>query len=287
MGLCSQLRLRLANPHEATTLSLDASALPDCTIYLWCGDDHPHDHVESLFPHTRLQRMSTLSVALLASIGLLIIRVVAISGFSPSHIYFFAIYWLAEAGAMIYGITLVEGAYVPELLSCTPTHTSRTVRFAILMCFMLYIICLVRLAFSLLRTRGLGLWRVLLSQGIIHFVVVTIVFSSTSTLILLDLNDGMNLIFEILAAASLVICSTRLYRGLVMYNASEPDGFISTQTTLACKVYTPSAHQEGRGMGLPRSFAEYSTAEEGLASNSASTLETAPCRTSGTVGACV
>ncbi|EJD35988.1 hypothetical protein AURDEDRAFT_174908 [Auricularia subglabra TFB-10046 SS5] len=186
---------------------------------------------------------------------------VAVAGCNPWHICFFALYWLGEAAIMIYGITLVEGAYVPELMSCAPTHTSRSERFAILTCLILYLICLALLARSLLRTRGLGLWRLLLSHGVVCFSVVILTFAFVTTFIFLDLNDGMNLIFEVLSAVSLVVCATRLYRGLVMYSASEPDAFISTGTTLAYGGNFPAVQQRTSDIILPRSFEGYSMTE--------------------------
>ncbi|EJD35987.1 hypothetical protein AURDEDRAFT_174907 [Auricularia subglabra TFB-10046 SS5] len=223
-----------------------------------------------------------MSVALLAASALLIIRVVAVSGFNRYHIFFFALYWLAEVGIVIYGLTLLEGVYMPELMSCRPASTSRSERLAVLTCFMLYLSCLACLAFSLLRSRGMGLWRLLLSQGVIYFAVSTIAFSCTSTFFLLDLNGksiplhGMNLIFEMPAVVGLVICATRLYRQLVAYDASEPDSFITAKTALDCTGNSPSFQLHDRGIVLPRSFTEYSVAEDSLTPNIAET----PKRTS-------
>ncbi|EJD37538.1 hypothetical protein AURDEDRAFT_116767 [Auricularia subglabra TFB-10046 SS5] len=172
------------------------------------------------------------SFALLASSLLLIIRVVAVAAFNRWIAGFFGVFWFTEAGTVLYGITLIDGVDVPPLLMCAPNNVSRSERIGLLMCFALYLCCLSVLAFSLRRSRGLGVWRLLLSHGVVYFAVATLAFGSTTALLLLDLNDGTNMMIEQPALVALVICATRLYRGLVMYRSSGVDTFILTTATL-------------------------------------------------------
>lgn len=102
--------------------------------------------------------VSTSSVTLL-----LMIRVVAIAKHNRLIAVFLGCLWLGEIATLMYSVAKIEGFYVLPLLACGGAHTSVS-RMNVLVSFFNHLACLTLVIGLLLRWRGEGLWRVLLSQ---------------------------------------------------------------------------------------------------------------------------
>ncbi|EJD37558.1 hypothetical protein AURDEDRAFT_129427 [Auricularia subglabra TFB-10046 SS5] len=87
----------------------------------------------------------------------------------------------------------IQGAYAPQLLACGAKNSGVT-RLYMLVSLALHIACLALVLFILLRSHGAELWSLLLSQGLVYFMVSVVVHGSNTVLLLLNLNDGMNLV---------------------------------------------------------------------------------------------
>ncbi|EJD37559.1 hypothetical protein AURDEDRAFT_173416 [Auricularia subglabra TFB-10046 SS5] len=173
-------------------------------------------------------------MGLAASSLLLVIRAVAIAKCNRWAMLVLGSLWLAEVAMQFHSLVLIRGVYVPQLFACGPTNTVVS-RLYMLVSFVLHFVCLALVLFILLRIPGDGLCHLLLSQGIVYFVVSMLGFTSSSVLLVLNLNDGMNLSLQVPTLAALAICATRMYRGLVIYANTDNDAFtmtVSYDTTL-------------------------------------------------------
>ncbi|EJD54608.1 hypothetical protein AURDEDRAFT_179724 [Auricularia subglabra TFB-10046 SS5] len=146
--------------------------------------------------------------------GLLFLRVVAISGRNKIVIVplgiFYAVYW----GAIIYGIYHSEAVYVPELFLCAAVGLSAH-RLNTVIQFSFDMLCLVIMLVLLKRSgRGGGLWSLIMNQGVIYFICVSIAYLGAVIFMYLDLNDLISQIPNVFALLVMSICATRMQRGL-------------------------------------------------------------------------
>lgn len=167
-----------------------------------------------------------------AATFLLVLRVIAISNRTPWVTFLLVSFWLADCGTLIYTFAKIDGIYVAGLLACAPAVTVQS-RPSAAASFAVDFVCLALVLFLLCRSRGMELWNLLVSQGIIYFVVVMVAYLTPMVLLLLNLNDGVNLSFQCLALTALVICATRMYRALATFSERENDTFTMTSARLS------------------------------------------------------
>ncbi|EJD35989.1 hypothetical protein AURDEDRAFT_174909 [Auricularia subglabra TFB-10046 SS5] len=128
-------------------------------------------------------------VSVISASLLLIVRVVAISEHNRIVAAALGSLWLGEVGTAFLNLALVKGRYAPELLACAVGNTIMT-RPTILIAFGIHFACLVLTIWLLLRRRGAGLWRLLLSRGFIYFAVTLVAYIPTTVLLLLNFNGA-------------------------------------------------------------------------------------------------
>ncbi|KZV95941.1 hypothetical protein EXIGLDRAFT_833983 [Exidia glandulosa HHB12029] len=149
---------------------------------------------------------------------LLAIRVFAVSGAKTPVAVILGTTWLATLGALIYGIVAVRGLYAPELGACIIASDHFPVVY-VMPAFVFDVECLALVLYFLAQGgRGGRWWQLLVSQGVWYFVVVILAYVPLVTLMLLNLNEGMNQVQHHVASRAVAICATRMYRNIVKFD---------------------------------------------------------------------
>ncbi|KAH9173109.1 hypothetical protein EDB89DRAFT_2242500 [Lactarius sanguifluus] len=150
-----------------------------------------------------------------ALIGL---RIAAIWGLNKIVVSIAFIAWLVQTGFLIHGVAVLRATWSGGI--CTITNPSKT-RNNILVALVTDLVLLVLMFTGLLRwqnsrQRG-SVWWLLYTQGLAWMIIVVVAEALITVFILLNLNDAMNLMFQVPALLTLTICASRMYRGLADY----------------------------------------------------------------------
>ncbi|KAH8979242.1 hypothetical protein EDB92DRAFT_418055 [Lactarius akahatsu] len=188
-------------------------------------------------------------LSLASASAMIVLRIAAIWGLNKIAISIASIAWLANTGSLIH--TVIHATWSDSEGCCKITNPSET-RINIPITFVTDLVLLVLMLTGLLRwenarQRG-GIWWLLYTQGLAWMIIVTAAEALITVFILLNLNDAMNLMFQLPALMIMTICASRMYRGLADYffhneanvhtseRLSKPIGFLaphSGQTSLA------------------------------------------------------
>lgn len=163
---------------------------------------------------------SYLSLALAS--GLLAMRAIALWNRNIIVIGINVIAWLVNGSFMIYAATLGrdEAYWNTVSKSCTASGTGAH-NLDAFTTMIVDIILLVSMLTGIRRTKNPGtLWKYIYRQGLAWTALATIAEVPIVTLLQLDLNDPMNLIFQPITLTILNIGATRLYRNLAIYATS-------------------------------------------------------------------
>ncbi|KAI0270473.1 hypothetical protein BC834DRAFT_516165 [Gloeopeniophorella convolvens] len=149
---------------------------------------------------------------------LIVLRIVAIWDRHKIALALAAAAWGTNVGFLIHGVTKARSAWVPEQSTCAFLDTYST-RNNILVTFVTDIVLLAIMLVGLLRVqqRGgslLGLGRLLWKQGLIWFLVATVAEATPTVFICLNLNDPMNIMFQVPSLIVMSIAATQMYRQL-------------------------------------------------------------------------
>ncbi|KZV90683.1 hypothetical protein EXIGLDRAFT_770581 [Exidia glandulosa HHB12029] len=161
---------------------------------------------------------------------LLALRVVAVCNRKRWIVVLFSCAWLFECAMLTYAIVLAEGVYVPVLHACVLVQNA-PIHYSFFAPFGMDLLCLVAMLAMLYNHRGLGLWRLLVSQGLMYFVIILTFHVPVAALVLLKMNGavftthGMHTMMEFPAMVAMVIASTRMYRELRDFNNTAVDTF--------------------------------------------------------------
>ncbi|KZV98539.1 hypothetical protein EXIGLDRAFT_763392 [Exidia glandulosa HHB12029] len=161
--------------------------------------------------------------------------------------------WMAELAVPIHAIINIHPIYVEQLSTCSLIQPA-FIRYSSLAPMTLDLCSCVLCFIALSRKRGAGLWKVLLSQGLSYFSVIMCFHVPATTLVLVNLNDGMNLGVEIPAVIAIVVCGTRMYRGLIQFNKRDSDIFTLTTTNIGWRRPPPINVNMNRGIVIPAGF---------------------------------
>ncbi|KZV95922.1 hypothetical protein EXIGLDRAFT_734211 [Exidia glandulosa HHB12029] len=120
--------------------------------------------------------------------------------------------------------------------------------------FALNLFCLIVAFFYLLQSPSAGIWKLLVSQGVIYLVVILVAYLTPSILLILNLNDGVNYGMQPPSLIALVTCATRMYRSLVQFNttAQTDDNFSMTTTNIGWH----HTRSQVRSVVIPRGFVD-------------------------------
>jgi len=172
---------------------------------------------------------------------LLLLRVVAVSGKNLLVMIFLGVFYLVNWAFLIRGITLAKGeaVYLATLQTCGVLHT-RAHQTNVYITFGFDLACSVLLIVFLMRNRGSGLWRTLLTQGIVYFLLATLSYLMSGIFLTINLNDPINVIPEVACMATMSICATRMYRALFRAVANArptPSGTSASDTIMGSGLH--------------------------------------------------
>ncbi|KAH8985479.1 hypothetical protein EDB92DRAFT_1361666 [Lactarius akahatsu] len=177
-----------------------------CVITILVGFD-PVNRISCQAIVTFVFLFSHLSLA--CASALIVLRIAAIWGLNKIVISIASAAWLADAGALIHGVVVLHGTRSRDLPvgACEITNILET-RTNILASFVTDLVLLALMLTGLLRwenaRRKGGIWWLLYTQGLAWMIIVTVAEAPITVLILLNLNDSMNLMFQLPARWCLV-----------------------------------------------------------------------------------
>ncbi|KAI9436312.1 hypothetical protein H4582DRAFT_468504 [Lactarius indigo] len=164
--------------------------------------------------------------------AMIVLRIAAIWGQNKIAISIAAAAWLADAGALIRSVVLVRGTWGESSgeAVCKVTNTLET-RTNILVSLVTQLVLLALMLTGLLRwdnarQKG-GVWWLLYTQGLAWMIIVAAAEAPIVVFILLNLNDPMNLMFQLPEMITMTIGASRVYRGLSDYVHKESNVHMS------------------------------------------------------------
>ncbi|EJD50404.1 hypothetical protein AURDEDRAFT_160306 [Auricularia subglabra TFB-10046 SS5] len=156
---------------------------------------------------------------------LLLLRVIAIAEKNMIIIGFLGTFYAVNLGLLVHGVTVAHSIYVPELFLCGATNTVAS-RVNVWASFGFDLACLFIMLYLLLRQPGGGFWRFLVNQGFVYFLVATGSYLLPSVFLIFNLNDAMNELPQTVSLTTMVICATRMYRQLSVFDEDEANRYI-------------------------------------------------------------
>ncbi|KAI9436280.1 hypothetical protein H4582DRAFT_466502 [Lactarius indigo] len=142
--------------------------------------------------------------------ALIVLRIAAIWGLNKIAVSIAVAAWLADVGSLIHGVVVLRGNWSESLVGavCNVTNTSET-RTNILVSFVTDLVLLALMLTGLLRWENSrlkgGIWWLLYTQGLAYMIIVALAEVPITVFILLNLNDPMNLMFQLPARWCLVL----------------------------------------------------------------------------------
>ncbi|OBZ76990.1 hypothetical protein A0H81_03421 [Grifola frondosa] len=175
------------------------------------------------------------------SSALIALRIIGIWGPSLQVILSVSTVFLVNVGFILYGIIRNGGSEWSNTEKiCVDIDTTRN-NINIFVAFATDTIMLFMMLFGIWWNRaGAGsLWQLIKRQGVIWLTVSVLFYIPVVVIASLNLNDAMNLLFQLPLCMAMTICSTRMYRSLYEYtnpgqftiHASEPLNFAAGANT--------------------------------------------------------
>ncbi|KZV80296.1 hypothetical protein EXIGLDRAFT_781163 [Exidia glandulosa HHB12029] len=122
---------------------------------------------------------------------LLLLRVFAIGQWNRWITIPLGAFYLANVGTLVHTVAMTESEYKAELFLCGASNTVAS-RINVFTSFVFDLTCLITMLTLLMRERGLGIWKFLVQQGVVYFMVATALYLFSSIFLILNLNDAMN-----------------------------------------------------------------------------------------------
>jgi len=196
--------------------------------------------------------------------ALIVLRVIAFWDRNKIAVALASVSWLANIG--FYAYSAATSVAVWNGNSCTVLRTEHG-KIAIFSTLASDLVLLVLMIAGLLRWKNArriyGIWWFLCTQGFVWVLLVTLAEVPPMVFVLLDLNDPLNLMFQIVALVIVSVGASRLYRGLVDHPAlgydlneddrnGSPEELSSVNTaSLKKDCLTQGAHITGGPMIIP------------------------------------
>ncbi|KAI9436249.1 hypothetical protein H4582DRAFT_464189 [Lactarius indigo] len=157
-------------------------------------------------------------LSLASASALIILRIAAIWGLNKIIISIASAAWLANTGSLIHSVAVVRSTWREGI--CKITNTSET-KTNILVTFITDLVLLALMLTGLLRCKNAhqrgGVWWHLYTQGLAWMIIVVVAEVPVTVFVLLNLNDPMNIMFQVPALITMTIGASRVYRGLSDY----------------------------------------------------------------------
>ncbi|KAH9974547.1 hypothetical protein BGW80DRAFT_146517 [Lactifluus volemus] len=159
-----------------------------------------------------------------ASASLLImLRVIAIWNRNKTVLAFSISVWGINVAFLIQGVVRLRSAFGPEATTCV-VRNSDIAELNVIVTFVTDIILLLMMLGGLLHLRRQGgglldLGNFLWKQGIIWISLAVAAGVPPAVFLILNLNEALNLMFQIPALIILTISATRIYRSLIQFSS--------------------------------------------------------------------
>ncbi|KAH9173128.1 hypothetical protein EDB89DRAFT_808256 [Lactarius sanguifluus] len=162
------------------------------------------------------------NISLVSASALIVLRIAAIWGLNKIAISIASAAWLANTGSLIHSLAVLHGTWSGGICKVTNSFETKT---NILVTFVTDLVLLALMLIGLLRwenarQRG-GVGWLLYTQGLAWMIIVVLAGAPVTVFVLLNLNDPMNLMFQVPALITMTIGASRVYRGLSDYVHSE------------------------------------------------------------------
>ncbi|OBZ76866.1 hypothetical protein A0H81_02927 [Grifola frondosa] len=156
--------------------------------------------------------------AMALSSCLIAFRIAGIWNRRPSIVIFVTVAVFVNTAFFIYALITNGGSvWVPEAKACIELHTVRN-RLNTIVAFATDVLMLIVMLVGIWVKRASGgLYRLVYRQGIIWFLVAIIFYVPLVVLVTLNLNDAMNVLFQMPVCIAMTLCATRMHRGLYEY----------------------------------------------------------------------
>ncbi|KAH7107028.1 hypothetical protein BKA62DRAFT_685786 [Auriculariales sp. MPI-PUGE-AT-0066] len=115
------------------------------------------------------------------------------------------VFYVANVGCLIHGTHPADAIYVAELYMCAARNTAAS-RINVFVSLAFDLTCLLVMLVCLMRNRGGYLWKYLISQGIVYFIVTAASYLVPAIALILDLNG--------FAVTVMAVTATRMHRHL-------------------------------------------------------------------------
>jgi len=201
--------------------------------------------------------------SLAAASFLVVLRIIAIWNKNKVVMASAAIIWVTNVTFLIRGVSRIRATRSPQQ-GCMITNTNSS-KLNIIVTLTTEIALFLIMLFGLLRLRlyksgTFALGRLLWNQGVIWFLLATLGEVPPTVLVFLNLNDPLNLMFQIPCLIIMSIAATRMYRALADFLSSD----ISYESAKECDLTIPTVMGTHRA---PTPFARlegamYTTREE-------------------------
>jgi len=168
-------------------------------------------------------------LAFAAAALLIVIRVIAIWNRDKIVIAIATTIWATNFAFIIHGVVKIRAIWVPELTTCLLLPGNiQSERLNLIATLATDISLLIIMLIGLLRLRfhersALGLGHLLWKQGLIWFLIATLVEVPNVVFICLDLNDPLNYMLWLTSIVAMTIAVTRIHRHLTDFAPETPD----------------------------------------------------------------
>jgi hypothetical protein len=155
---------------------------------------------------------------------LIVLRIIAIWNRKTIIVIIATGLWLADVAFLIYGTATLRGVWSDESSSCVIINMQSN-KINIIAQLTSDVILLLIMVAGLLRLRleigDFGLGRILWNQSLIWLMLATVAEVPPAVFFCLNLNNTMDMIFQIPNLVTITIASTRMYRSLINLGTAE------------------------------------------------------------------
>ncbi|KAH9956529.1 hypothetical protein BC827DRAFT_753054 [Russula dissimulans] len=168
-------------------------------------------------------------LAFSAAALLIVFRIIAIWNRDKIIIAIATTIWVTNFALIIHGLVRIRGTWAPEAATCLLLPSNiQSEKLNLIATLVTDISLLVIMLIGLLRLRfhersALGLGHLLWRQGLIWFLIATLVEVPHVVFICLDLNDPFNYMLWLTSIVAMTIAVTRIHRHLADFSSETTD----------------------------------------------------------------
>ncbi|KAI9448707.1 hypothetical protein F5148DRAFT_1250441 [Russula earlei] len=221
--------------------------------------------------------------------ALVILRIIAIWEWKPIVTAIAVTAWLVNISIYIRSMSRADSTWSPKAQTCLVLHTEHSIE-PVTMTLVEDTVLLVLMLSGLRRYKEagmFGLWRFLYRQGLFWLVWITIAEIPPTVLIMLNLNDYFNLMFQVPELIMMAVGASRIYRGLAEYtcmaefNWNDEKSWEIMGRAMSATTVTPTIQflDTTQSSQLPMGDLESPRTET-------FTIDVLPCKDSGKRGSC-